>query len=357
MWTVDYQLRRHSGPIQCVDVSPNLCYIASSSTDRSVGLTNLKTRKTVYFQGHEDTTFSVSFSPNSSLLLSSSSDGSALLWDVARSEQIGAFRGHQLTVRSICWSPDGKYAATASNDQTAAVWSLNRFTRRQVLSGMKGWVRDVKWHGSLIAICGNDPSILVFDSRTGKPAQTIATGAAGDLPSLSFDQSGTCLACASFDQLVRIWDLRTGSLLQRHASHTAPVTRVAFSPYGDDLVSVGKDGAARLWNLKSASLTASFEQHSSGALGVCWLPSCRGFLTCGEDRRIIAYKIEERPVDPATLGFDGGDIAVALERMQSELTALAVTMKALDRRLLLQEEKLQWLADVDEPISRAARGA
>jgi WD40 repeat protein len=357
MWTVDYQLRRHSAPIHCLDVSSDLCYLASSSTDRSIGITSMKTRTTQYLQGHQDSTYGVAFSPNSSYLLSSSSDGTALLWDLNASEHVGSFRGHQLTVRSVCWSPDGKYVATASNDQTAVIWSLNRFTRRQVLSGLKGWVRDVKWFGSTIAICGNDPNILVFDSRTGKVAQTIATGAAGDLPSISFDCTGASLAAASFDQLVRVWDLRTGALLQRHSAHTAPVTRVAFSPYGDELVSTGKDGVARLWSVKDASLASCFTQHSAGILAACWLPSCRGFITAGEDRRIVGYKIEERPLEPAILGFDGGDLGVALERMQSEITALAVTMKALDRRLLLQEEKLQWLADVNEPIALAGRRA
>ena len=90
-------------------------------------------------------------------------------------------------------------------------------------------------------------------------------------------------------------------------------------------------------------------------LGCCWLPSSRGFVTCGEDRRICAYKVEDRPTDPGTLEYDGGDIAYALERMQRELTSLATTMKALDRRLLLQEEKIQWLSDIEEPIAKGLK--
>jgi WD40 repeat protein len=143
--------------------------------------------------------------------------------------------------------------------------------------------------------------------------------------------------------------------MQKHAAHSAPITRVAFRPYGDDLLSIGRDGVARIWNLQTAALDVCFNQPNESLLGCCWLPSCRGFLTCDAERRICQYKIQEKQIDPTALELDGGDVMVALERMQSELTSLAVTMKTLDKRLLLQEEKLQWLSDMDEPISRAAR--
>lgn len=357
MWKFDYQLRRHSAPIQNVDISPDMLYLASASTDRSVGLTNLITRHTVYLQGHQDSVLNVAFSPNATQLVSCSSDGSAILWDTQSGENLGTFKGHQLTVRSVCWSPDGKYIATASNDQTAVIWSLNRFTKRHVLNGINGWVRDVKWHGNTIAIAGNDNKVLIFDSRSGKNVQKIPTGTGADITSLSFHQSGSCIASGSFDQMVRIWDLRTSSLLQRHAAHTAPITRVMFNPYDDDLLSVGKDGYARLWNLKTASIAATFKQHDSGVLGCSWFPHSRGFVTSGEDRRICAYKLEALENDPNSYELDGGNLMLAIERMQAELTNLASTMSTLDKRLLLQEEKLQWLDDIDEPISRVAQSS
>ncbi|OHT01468.1 hypothetical protein TRFO_31694 [Tritrichomonas foetus] len=354
-WELDYQLRRHSAPIHNIDVSPDMLYIASASTDRSVGLTNLLTRHTNYLQSHQDSVLNVAFSPNATQLVSCSTDGSAILWDTASGEKLGQFKGHQLLVRSVCWSPDGKYIATASNDQTAVIWSLNRFTKRHVLNGINGWVRDVKWHGNTIAIAGNDKNVLVFDTRTGKNVQKIPTGTSADITSISFHHSGSCIASGSFDQMVRVWDLKTSSLLQRHAAHTAQITRVVFNPYDDDLLSVGKDGCARLWSMKTASIVACFRQHDSAVLGCCWLPSSRGFVTSGDDRRICAYKVEDRANDPNKYDLDGGDILSALDRMQAELTNLASTMNSLDKRLLLQEEKLQWLEDIDEPIRRAAK--
>ena len=158
MWTQDFQIKRHTSSINSIDVSPDLTLMATGSSDRSVGYTNLQTKKTQYLHGHQDCVKCVSFSPNAMHLVSSSNDGTAILWNSKTTENLGLFKGHQLTVRSICWSPDGRSVVTGSNDKTAIVWSLNHFTKRQVLTGLKGWVRDVKWCKNTIAVAGNNRS-------------------------------------------------------------------------------------------------------------------------------------------------------------------------------------------------------
>lgn len=329
-------------------------YMATASTDRSVGLTNMKTRDTIYLQGHADCVYGCSFSPNSEQIASCSNDGTVIIWNSNDGEKSSQFKAHQLLARSVCWSPNGEYIATGSNDQSISVWSINRFTRRQQYNNLGGWVRDIEWHNNgLLAGVGNDPNLNIFDVRQKKGlVLQIPTQSKGDLSSLSFHYSGDCIAVGSFDRVVRIFDLRTGKLLQRHSAHTDAVTRVAFRPYSEDLLSVGRDHLARLWDLKAAKVSAVFDNHTDYALGCSWLPSARGFVTSGEDRRINAYRIKEGKVDPSSLEFDDGDILDALEKMQMEISNLADTMKALDKRLLLQEEKLQWLSDIDLPKTR-----
>ncbi|EAX93769.1 hypothetical protein TVAG_286080 [Trichomonas vaginalis G3] len=352
MWKVDYSMKRHAAPINCIDISQDMNHMATASTDGSVGITDLVTRETKYAQSHQDPFLACAFSPNSQIIASCTNSGNVILWNTNQTTEITTFKAHSQIARTICWSPDGQYIATGSNDKTAAIWSMNRYTKRHTLTAMNGWVRDIKWLDNLIAVAGNDTNIYIYDQRAQKPVYTLQTGSGSDISSISFHYGGSCIAAGSFDHVVRIWDLRTQTILQKHSAHIDGVTCVAFNPYNEELLSVGRDGYARLWDLKIADIACTFNHHNGYALSCCWLPSARGFVTSGEDRKICAYRLDGKPVDPNSLEMDDGDIFAALERMQQEIASLATTMKTLDQRLLLQEEKLQWLQDIDCPKLR-----
>lgn len=347
MWKFDYQLYRHTGDINCIDISPDITFMVTASSDCSVCYTNLQTRKSEFLKDQNQPLYSVSVSPNSKLFASCSNTGDVTVWNVDTLEKAGQYKAHQLLARTICWSPDGAYIATGSNDQNVAIYSLKSFTRRHVFHALNGWVRSIKWQDSKIAVVGNSHSIEIWDPRAPKKVLSIDSGAQGDLSSVSFHHSGFYVGTGSFDNLIRIHDLRNLKLAQRFCAHTSAVTNVAFNPYTEDFLSVGRDCMAKIWDLKTAQVTATFTHHTEGILGCCWQPTSRGFVTCGKDQAICSYRLVSKPLSPSDLPMDDGDVFESLERIQDEITKLARTMKSIEKRLLLQEEKLQWLSDVD----------
>ena len=56
------------------------------------------------------------------------------------------------------------------------------------------------------------------------------------------------------DEVIRLWDLRTGHLLERFESHEKSVYSVAFSPNGNSIVSGSLDKKIRIWDLSPATL-------------------------------------------------------------------------------------------------------
>ncbi|KAG2064159.1 WD40 repeat-like protein, partial [Suillus decipiens] len=60
------------------------------------------------FQGHTSSVLSVSFSPDGTCIVSSSSNSTVRLWDAATGMQLGEpFRGHTSSVESVSFSHDG----------------------------------------------------------------------------------------------------------------------------------------------------------------------------------------------------------------------------------------------------------
>jgi WD40 repeat protein len=74
-------------------------------------------------RGHTGDVTAAEFSPDSRLILTTSTDSTARLWDAATGEEKEVLRGHRHVVRAGRFSPDGRWVATASTDGTARIWS------------------------------------------------------------------------------------------------------------------------------------------------------------------------------------------------------------------------------------------
>lgn len=66
------------------------------------------------------------------------------------------------------------------------------------------------------------------------------------LTSVAFSPDGTCIAAGGHDKAIKVWDVRTNSLIQYYASHTRSVNEVAFHPSGNFLVSASQDATVKV---------------------------------------------------------------------------------------------------------------
>ena len=67
------------------------------------------------------------------------------------------------------------------------------------------------------------------------------------MTSLRFSPDGRRLAAGTDDGAARIWDVRSGKLLDQFEGHTCCVSDVSFSPDGSLLATSSKDRTAKLW--------------------------------------------------------------------------------------------------------------
>ena len=112
------------------------------------------------------------------------------------------------------------------------------------------------------------PSRL-WDARTGALINTL-TGHTDLVFSVSFSPDGNTLATGGRAETVRLWDVDTGVLIRTLTGHTGDVFSVSFSPDGNTLAT-GSD-AVRLWDVATGTNTRTLTGHTGGAVIVSFSP-------------------------------------------------------------------------------------
>ncbi len=141
------------------------------------------------------------------------------------------------------------------------------------------------------------------------PLATPLAGHTGPVYLTSYSPDGRFLATASFDQTVRLWDLRDpdhpkplGPPLPGHSSW---VTSAVFSPDGRTLATAGNDTTVRLWDVSDPERPRSLGEPLRGDNGTVYLlaftPDSRTLATANGDHTARLWDVAD-PAEPRPLG-------------------------------------------------------
>jgi WD40 repeat protein len=183
-------------------------------------------------------------------------------------------QGGASNVFGLAVLPGGKEAVTGASDGNCEVVDLDSGNRVVRFRAHRGSIESVAASpdGKLMATCGVDGSVHVFDREGNEPrAASPATTHRGPIHGIAASRDGKLVVTGGEDGAVKLMDATSGVVLPSFEGHDASVRDVGFvpNPSGDQVLSVDERGGLKLWRVSDRRIVSQGStEHKDATLAI-----------------------------------------------------------------------------------------
>lgn len=265
----------------------------------------------------------VSFSQDGRWLASAARDNTLRLWKVdnKKLETQGLYTASNW-FRSVAFSPTDNLLLASGNWQTLQLWRVGADDQLASVGGMfpppASWVRSIAFSqftpdptiptpvplatakckigvpgkGELMAAGGDDGRVYLWLAQAGK-WNTVCDFQAHSsaVRALAFSAERNLLASAGEDNIIRLWRVNDGELMQELKGHNGSVNALAFSPDGTLLASGSRDKTIRLWRMRDGLMMKELTGHYQSVDSLAFSPDGKRLVSGSYDGTLVVWGI------------------------------------------------------------------
>jgi len=282
--------------------SPNGNYLITSGADKAVAIRDPASSKIGrVLRGPTNRVNRIAVSPDSQLVAGAGGDGTVRVWSINDGEPVAMFSAWNekfAAARSVAFSPDGVTLASGADDGTIKFWNVAEQKENRKLEEQSLPVTGLTFfkNGACLASSTGDwrnnrvpGEIRLWNVTDGADIGRLK-GNNAEIKCLAIDNQGKFLASTSSDRFVRVWRLDDRSELWTTQVDVLSGS-LTFSPDGKKLAMGQYSGAITLWDVASGTLVQRYSGHTKGIPGIAFCPDGKQFATVSTDGTLGLWPI------------------------------------------------------------------
>eukprot|EP00741_Cyanophora_paradoxa_P003430 tig00000704_g3333.t1 len=183
-------------------------------------------------------------------LLTGGVDGQVRVWKLGKESQVmlASMKEHTGAVNDIKVRKNDTEFVSSSSDGSCIIWDLNRYVRNNSLFASTFFKSIVYFPDeSQLLTTGTDRKITYWDAFDGSAIRVLEGSDSAEMCALDISSTGDKFVSGGADKLVKVWNYDEGLCKYRGIGHSGAITRLKISPDQRSIVSVGEEGAILIW--------------------------------------------------------------------------------------------------------------
>lgn len=295
-------LEGHKNPPTDLAFSPDGRWLASCASNNEARLWDLESGTGIALPG-KGTIKAMRFSSDGEELIGAGIGGQLWIWELdledpePMADIVHTQQDEGGALNALAVDPKGRWIATGSEEGLVRLWSVEELRSvapmtpielRRPLDSSLSAVASLAFApgGELLAVTTEDGRVRVLSTARFAAEQS---GSVISQQSLSGTVAEDCLflpdgrlVLACSDGVIRLLSLAGGKLAAVHG-HVGPITALALSEDGSQLLSASADRTLRLWSCYALLPTTLFTGHREKVRDLCFSPDGGTLATASDD--------------------------------------------------------------------------
>eukprot|EP00003_Mantamonas_plastica_P005725 TRINITY_DN1466_c0_g1_i16.p1 TRINITY_DN1466_c0_g1~~TRINITY_DN1466_c0_g1_i16.p1 ORF type:complete len:627 (+),score=198.02 TRINITY_DN1466_c0_g1_i16:1598-3478(+) len=206
----------------------------------------------VIHDAHVGGVTAIASTSDSKRIISGGTKGGVRVWKITKNSQTmeASMKEHKGQVTSICVRQNDSECVSSSADGSTIIWDLERHVRNKCLFAST-FFKSVVYHPdeTQVLTTGTDRKLTYWDTFDGSAIREIEGSLAGPINSLDINDDGETFISGGSDKLVKLYNYDEGECLAVGVGHSGEITKVRITPDQSRIVSVSSEGAIFLWDI------------------------------------------------------------------------------------------------------------